>query len=119
MTKEEFLTKYKTGQRQFINIELENIDLSGEDLSNIEFKECFLSVNFQRCNLNNSKFLNGNIKTCDFRYSDLTQSLFEKVAIEGTRFKGAITTSLVFENNYCFSSDNIGQDDFEEWICNT
>ena len=117
MTKDEFLTEYKTGQRQFIDIELENIDLSGEDLSNIEFKECFLSVDFQKCNLSNSKFINGNIKTCDFRHSDLTESLFEKVAIEGTRFKDAITTSLIFKNNYCFGTI-VSQDDFEQNICN-
>jgi len=119
LTKTEFLKQIKIGIIEFVNIDLENISLKGENLENIIFKNCCLSVDFRNSNLTNVKFIKGNIKTSDFRNANLTNVLIENVSFEGTKFKGAITKGLIFNENYCFSKEGIGQQDFNDWIIET
>lgn len=111
-TIQEILQRYKEGQRQFKDLDIEG-DFSHQNLEGIEFEGCFIAADFRYCNLENSKFWNGNIKTSDFSYSILTNAVFTGLAVEGTDFKEAETEGLVFEGNYCFGQV-VGQVDFEE-----
>ena len=116
ITKEEFLQRVQSGQTVFDDIDMENVDLSGEQLEHLTFQNCFLAVDFRNCNLSNTKFLQSNIKTCDFRNANLTNVVMKNVSFESTRFKGAITKGFSFIDNYCYSKEGIGQTEFEDWI---
>lgn len=119
LTKTEFLEQVKSGKTVFEEIDLENIDLRNENLSGITFKNCFISADFRNSDLNNTKFIKSNIKTSDFRNADLTNGLMENVSFEATRFKGAKTNGFIFNENYCYSQDGIGQIEFNDWIIET
>ena len=109
---QEILQRYKEGQRQFKDLDIEG-DFSHQNLEEIEFENCFIAADFRHCNLANSKFLNGNIKTSDFRFSTLTNAVFTGLAVEGTEFEGAETEGVVFEGNYCYGQV-VGMEDFEK-----
>lgn len=119
MSKEDFLEQVKLGRVYFENIELDKIDVRNENLSGLTFKSCYLSVNFRNCNLSFTKFIESNIKTCDFRDANLSFALMKNVSFEGTKFRGAQTNGFIFIDNDCFSVKGIGQSDFEEWIFDT
>ena len=111
----ELLSRYQNGERSFVELDIENGDLRGTKLADATFENCFLTVDFRGANLRNSKFINGNIKTCDFREADLTHAHFEELAVDSTRFKGAKTKGLVFKNNYVMGQQ-VNQQDFEEYF---
>ncbi|WP_417558949.1 pentapeptide repeat-containing protein [Mesoflavibacter zeaxanthinifaciens] len=119
LSKVEFLEKVKSGKTTFENIDLENLDLSNKNLSGLTFKNCFISADFRGSDLTNTKFIKSNIKTSDFRNSNLTNALMENVAFESTRFKGAKTDGFIFNDNYCYSLENVGQTDFNDWVIKT
>ena len=119
LTKQFFLEQVKFGKKVFKDIELENLNLRNEILSELTFLDCYISSDFRNSDLSNTKFIKCNVKTSDFRNSDLTNSLMENVAFESTKFKGAIIEKFIFKNNCCHSEEGIGQDEFNDWICET
>jgi len=102
---------YKSGQREFVDIDIEDGDLNNENLEGIIFDHCILAISFRGTNLRNAKFLNGNIKTCDFEGADLTNAEFRNLAVESTIFKNAKTEGIIFEDNGYFGY-NLTQKDF-------
>ena len=40
----------------------------------------------------------------------------ENVSFESTKFKGAKIDGFIFNDNYCYSADGIGQREFNDWI---
>ncbi|MBS9774013.1 MAG: pentapeptide repeat-containing protein [Tenacibaculum sp.] len=102
-TIKELLFQYSKGKRYFKGwcIE-ENTPLKEVNLSNICFENCILFVNFQESKLNNTQFINCNIKEIDFSNADLTNVQIKNCSVESAIFKGANTNNLVFEENYCF-----------------
>lgn len=119
LSKGEFLEKVQSGRKVFEEIELENIDLKNENLSGITFKNCFISADFRNSNLSNTKFIQSTINASDFRNSDLTNGLMENVSFESTKFKGAKTDGFIFNDNYCYTAEGIGQNEFYDWIIET
>ena len=96
------IEEYNVGKRYFVDLDLYEESFDGENLEGIIFDHCFLYSSFRKTNLRNSKFINGNIKTCDFSEADLTNSHFENVSIESAHFKDSITDGIFFDNNWCY-----------------
>jgi len=109
---EDIIKEYSQGKRLFEGLEIEG-DFKNQNLTGIEFNNCFIAGDFKYCKLENSVFSNGNIKTCDFRYSDLTNSRFNNLAVESTQFDWSKTDGIDFSNNYCYNQ-NVEQSDFEK-----
>ena len=109
------LEEYSKGKRYFENLDVMNESFDGANLEGIIFDYCSLYVSFRKANLRNAQFLNGGIKTCDFREADLTNANFECVCIESTRFAGAKTDGVYFNNNSSYGQ-NATQADFEKYI---
>ena len=103
-TDRDILKRYNEGQRAFVDLDLEDGDLSGLDLEGISFDRCFLAIDFSYSNLSRAKFTNGNIKKSIFRNAKLTETHFEKVAIESTDFSNATIDKIVFKENYAYGS---------------
>lgn len=114
---EEILRSYNAGQRHFADIDLENENFDGQNLQGIVFERCFLYSSFKGANLRNAKFINGNIKTCDFREADLTNAHFENLSVEGAQFARAKTNGIYFDNNWAYGQQ-VTRQDFDEWIKN-
>ena len=95
------------------------MDLRNQKLSGITFKNCFISADFRNSDLTNTKFIKSNIKTSDFRNANLTNALMENVSFEATKFKGAKTNGFIFNDNYSYSANGIGQTEFNDWIIET
>ena len=112
-TAQEIIDAYNNGQRYFVDIEMEDENFDGQNLEGIIFEKCFLYSSFQRANLKNSKFINGNIKTCDFTEADLTNSHFENVLVECTIFNEAKTDGIYFNNNWYYGNQ-LTQSDFNK-----
>jgi len=119
LTKAEFLYRVNSGINIFEGIDLENLDLRNQNLSGLSFINCLISTDFRNSNLSKTKFIKSNVKTSDFRNADLSYGLMQNVSFESTRFKGSNTTEFIFIDNYCYSSEEIGQSDFENWIKET
>lgn len=101
---EELLSAYAGGQRKFDNWDFEEDgSVQRLDLTGIEFRNCFLFVDFRNANLTNSTFISCNIKTADFRGANLKNGLIKNCAVESTMFKGAEVENFRFEENYCYS----------------
>lgn len=119
LSKTEFLRQIQSGKVIFEEVDLENMDLSNQKLSGITFKNCFISADFRDSDLTNTKFIKSNIKTSDFRNANLTNALMENVSFEATKFKGAKTNGFIFNDNYSYSANGIGQTAFNDWIIET
>lgn len=109
------LEQYKNGQRYFSDLDIEDESFEGQNLEGIVFENCLLYARFCGANLRNAKFINGAIKTCDFRKSDLTNAHFEHLSVESAEFAGSITTGVYFNNNWSYGQA-VTQADFEDWI---
>lgn len=116
-TATEIIEAYKNGQRYFYDLDLDNENFDGQNLEEIIFEKCFLYSSFRGANLKGSKFINGNVKTCDFREADLTNSHFENVAIESALFAKAKVDGIYFDNNWCYGQ-SVSQADFDNDIKN-
>lgn len=119
-TVEELLLAYKKGQRVFDNWDF-NDDCSsveGQALSDARFNNCFMFLDFRKCDLSRTHFISCNIKTADFRGANMQNVIIKGCAVESTMFKGANTKNLQFEENYCFGTI-VGQSDFEEVFKNS
>jgi uncharacterized protein YjbI with pentapeptide repeats len=119
LSKTEFLRQIQSGKVIFEVVDLENMDLRNQKLSGITFKNCFISADFRDSDLTNTKFIKSNIKTSDFRNANLTNALMENVSFEATKFKGAKTNGFIFNDNYSYSANGIGQTEFNDWIIET
>lgn len=113
-TAEEIIEAYKNGQRYFVDVEMENENFDGQNLEGIIFENCFLYSSFRKANLKNAKFINGNVKTCDFTGANLTNAHFENVSVEGVLFNGAKKDGVYFDNNWCYGN-RVTQKHFEDW----
>jgi uncharacterized protein YjbI with pentapeptide repeats len=99
-TIEQLIEAYKNGERYFYGLEFENSErFDGLDFSGSIFENCYFGVYFKNTNLCNSKFINSNIKTSDFSKANLTNAYMTGCNMEATRFKDAIITNFIFENN--------------------
>ncbi|MEP0264777.1 pentapeptide repeat-containing protein [Dokdonia sp.] len=117
-TIQEFFLAFDNGQRQFENWNFhEDESVAGKDLTGVEFKNCFLFLDFKNTNLTNSKFISCNIKTADFREANLTNGLIKNCLVESTMFKGAKVENFRFEENYCFGA-TVGLNDFDKMFKN-
>jgi uncharacterized protein YjbI with pentapeptide repeats len=112
---QQVIEQYKKGQRYFEGLDIDNGSFDGENLEGITFEDCTLYVSFKGANLKNAKFINGGIKTCDFREADLTNAHFENVCVEGSQFARAKTGGTFFDNNSAYGQ-HVSQAEFEEWI---
>ena len=109
------LERYAEGQRYFSNLNLINESFDDRILEDVIFENCTLYVCFVRANLRNARFINGGVKTCDFRNADLTNAHFENVCVESVQFAGAKTEGVYFDNNSSYGQ-NVRQKDFDEWL---
>lgn len=82
--------KYKTGQRYFINLDLNSSDkLTGLMLVDTIFDNCCFSVDFSQTDFTNSRFTNCNLKGSNFSQCDLTNTIFENCELENAEFRNA------------------------------
>ncbi len=109
------LEEYRNGKRYFHDLDLENENFDDQDLQDIIFENCFLYSSFRRANLRNSKFINGNIKTCDFTEANLTNAYFENLAVEGAQFARANFEGIYFDNNWAYGQI-VTKAHFDEFI---
>lgn len=111
------LEQYQNGQRYFADLDLENEIFDKQNLQDVVFENCLFYSSFRGANLRNSKFINGNIKTCDFRESNLTNAHFENLSVESSQFARAKTNGIYFDNNWAYGQ-KVTQADFDSWIKN-
>jgi uncharacterized protein YjbI with pentapeptide repeats len=112
-TKEQLLKAYENGQRYFEDVELDTSeDLSDVVLSGAVFKFCWLNVNFVRADLSDCQFVDCNLKTADFRYSNLTNASITGCTVESTSFSDSLVRGFVFSGNSVYGQD-AGQEDFD------
>lgn len=111
------LNQYQNGQRYFVDLDLENEIFDNQNLQDVVFENCFLYSSFRGANLRNAKFINGNIKTCDFSDADLTNAHFENLSVEGSQFARAKTDGIYFDNNWAYGQ-KVTKADFDKWIKN-
>jgi uncharacterized protein YjbI with pentapeptide repeats len=112
---ESILEQYRNGKRYFSDLDLEKESFDYQNLQDVVFENCFLYSSFKGTNLRNAKFINGNIKTCDFRDADLTNAHFENLAVESAQFARAKTEGIYFDNNWAYGQ-KVTRADFDAWI---
>lgn len=103
--KEEFLRRYKSGERHFVGYEMNCEELQNEQLDDVIFEGCWLAVDFRNTSLRNARFVDSNIKTTDFRGANLTNACISGCLVEATRYRGAKMDNLSFKANYCHGSE--------------
>jgi uncharacterized protein YjbI with pentapeptide repeats len=101
----EFIEAYKSGLRQFTNLEFEHGEsFSGMNLSGATFKGCWFCVDFTKSNLTACKFIDCNLKTTDFSHANLTAAQIKDCSIDSTEFKGTIIQDFIFEDNSAYGN---------------
>jgi hypothetical protein len=95
----EFLERYKSGEREFSNINLQYAEISGVDLSNVVIKNSkIFVVTFSDCNITNVQFIN-----CEMIYSG-----FHRCHLENSTFKKCNMDLMFFEDNF-FKRTNVSE----------
>lgn len=112
---DQFQIEYEKGVRRFLNCELDKSSFSNINLSGAVFEGCFLSVNFNGANCENTKFLKCNLKTADFNEANLKNAVIQGCSVEYMSLKGAIVESLVFKDNH-FMGSIMGQNNLDEFL---
>ena len=107
--------QYRNGKGYFTDLELENERFDNQQLQDIVFDNCSFYVSVRKADLNNAKFTNGHIKTCDLREAGLTNARFENLAVESAQFARARTEGLCFNNNWTYGQ-KLTKTGFDEWI---
>ncbi len=94
-TKEEFLSMYKDGTRNFQKEDLSGLWLTLSDFSGCDFSGCDLrGTNFAKTNLQNCKFDNADLRGTNFDYTDLDGCSFkDALANWKTSFNGCFLGS--------------------------
>jgi uncharacterized protein YjbI with pentapeptide repeats len=112
----QLLEAYRNAQRYFENVELDlKEDLNDVVLSGAVFKLCCFNVSFLRADLSDCQFIDCDLKTADFRHSNLTNASIVGCTVESTCFRNAILTGFVFNHNSAYSQDT-SQTDFDDFI---
>jgi uncharacterized protein YjbI with pentapeptide repeats len=109
----QLLESYGQGQRHFEYVDLdlaENLD--DTMLSGTVFTRCCFNVSFLQADLSGCQFIDCDLKTADFRQSNLTNASMIGCTVESTRFADAIVTGFVFNHNSVYSQD-ASQVDFD------
>jgi len=115
-TIEDLQKAYAQGRREFENWDFEEDgSAQGLDLNGIEFRNCFLFLDFKNANLANAKFISCNLKTADFSGANLENARINNCLVESTLFEGAKLNNFQFEENYYFGV-TVGQKDFEAFF---
>lgn len=97
MDKEEFLQRYKDGQRDFSNLDLRKIDLYENDLSG--------------CNFNDSDLRQANLTLCNLSNVDFTNA-----KLEWTFFQGAkIDSKTILSSKYLLAWQLVNEGVFDEF----
>ena len=100
---QDIVSKYKIGQRYFINLDFDKgVKMTGQFLVDTVFENCCFSVDFSNTDFSNSKFINCNLKCSDFTNCKLTNSIFKNCFLESVDFKGAMTENISFANCSCY-----------------
>ncbi len=87
----ELLEEYKTGRKEFSNIQLQFADLSGNSFENLAIKDSKIHFTlFRFCKLNNCRFVNCEIFFGGFKGADLTGAVFENCKMDYCLFESAI-----------------------------
>ncbi|WP_420869606.1 pentapeptide repeat-containing protein [Cohnella ginsengisoli] len=97
VTETEFINMLEKGQRVFNKICVEQGAFKGVDLSGLTFEECLFSVDFSDSKLENTKFINSNLKTCIFTDCILNKAVFVGNYLDGTNFSGAKVEGITFK----------------------
>lgn len=98
MTKQEFNDLVAAGVAYFWNEDFSNIDLSGEEVRNINFESCrfcgfgtkLLYTTFHECTF----------FACSFAGADMTGADFEGSTLSGVTFANAVIDGMSFENSH-------------------
>ena len=109
--RKQLLEEYGQGQRHFEYVDLEE-NLNDTMLSGTVFTRCCFNVSFLRADLSSCQFIDCDLKTADFRQSNLTNASMIGCTVESTRFADAIVTGFVFNHNSVYSQD-ASQVDFD------
>lgn len=104
MKTEEFMALAKSGQKEFVELDIEG-SFVNEDLSNLSFEKCFIVADFTGANLSKSVFERCNLKTCIFNYCNLESTSFESNCLDAADFKFVQYNSLIFKNNSAYGCD--------------
>lgn len=97
------INKYEKGHRHFINLDFDKGEkLTGQILTDSTFDNCCFSIDFSQSDFSNAKFINCNLKGCDFSNCILTNSGFENCSLEGAEFKNAQIEGIRMNNCYCY-----------------
>jgi len=101
----ELRRRYERGERDFRGCELDTEpagDLSGVCLDDADFSQAWLYASFRGASLRNARFVESNVKICDFRDADLTNADFRGAALCATEFAGAILDGTRFSGAHCY-----------------
>ena len=108
---EKFLSAYASGERHFIDCDLDG-SLKSKDLNGVIFQKCFLVCDFFGANLTGARFEKCNIKTSSFREANLSDAVITECAVEGIDFIDANIEKLKFDSNY-YMGGTMHQSDLE------
>jgi uncharacterized protein YjbI with pentapeptide repeats len=97
------IQKYKNGHRHFINLDFDKGEkLNGQIFTDINFDNCYFSVDFSHTDFTNAKFVNCNLKCCDFSHCNLTNAVFDNCSLESAIFKNAKINGTSLSNCHCY-----------------
>lgn len=111
ISRKSFLAEYESGKRDFLNIDLSNIDLSYSSLSGCHFHRCKLeNLNLSYSNLDDCQFTEcENTQTMTTQFSHMNQACIQSLIACGiTRFQRVKFTSEEFETVIFDSIDFTG-----------
>ena len=97
-SREELLKRYAEGERDFPDIDLSEMNLSGVTLDGASFApfSWFFDSTFDGASLIGTCFRECNVKCASFSDANLTRASFELAAIESIDLEGAITEGAIF-----------------------
>ncbi|XGV99758.1 MAG: pentapeptide repeat-containing protein [Leptolyngbya sp. BL-A-14] len=101
ITATELLQRYRDGERNFDDADLQGADLSGADLSWISLYGADLSgCNLSRAKLRSAYLSSANLKGADLSYADLSSADLFDADLEGANLKGAETAHAWIDDEY-------------------
>jgi uncharacterized protein YjbI with pentapeptide repeats len=106
ITREELLTRYKTGERDFSGLDFSGLDLSGIRDEELLSQDCYASGRrnyplshciFRGANFSYVNFSNWtHIRECDFRDTIFFRANLRQCAFSGANFTGADMREVIF-----------------------
>ncbi|EJO69378.1 pentapeptide repeat-containing protein [Leptospira kirschneri] len=101
---QEFIQLIKKGKKKFTNVSVEdfNFTLRNYDLESVEFKNCFINISLEKCNLKNTKFLFCNLKTISIQDCYIENCYISDCQIESVTITGKNINQIVFGTNYAY-----------------